>query len=94
MKSNGFAHPDGSPDEEVFIDKVHMGHLRNTTPANRAGKTPEFDTMVKGANARAGIGRQACARQGPLRGRHRDGIMRTAARHRPLRAREQRGGVG
>ena len=27
-----------------------------------------------------------------LRGRHRDGIMRTAARHRPLRAREQRGG--
>ncbi|MBD0865973.1 MAG: hypothetical protein GDA36_10430 [Rhodobacteraceae bacterium] len=49
---------------------------------------PEFDTMVKRANARAGIGRQGLCQQGPtgiaLHGRHRDGIMRTAARHRSL----------
>ncbi|MBD0865708.1 MAG: hypothetical protein GDA36_08960 [Rhodobacteraceae bacterium] len=38
----------GFLDEEGFIDKF------NTTPANRAG-SPEFDTMVKGANAQAGM---------------------------------------
>ena len=54
-----------------------------------------FDTMVKGANAQARIGRQGLCQQGQpgrLHGRYRDGIMRMAACHRSLRAREQRGG--
>ena len=56
------------------------------TPANRAGCTG-FATVVKGVNAQVGIGRQACASKAnrdALRGRYRDGIMRTAARHPPV----------
>jgi len=37
--------------------------------------------MVEGANAQAGVGRQGLCQQGLLRGRHRDGIMRKAARY-------------
>jgi len=54
------------------------GHLRT-------GPIPRFDTMVKGANAQADIGRQGLcaskANRDALRGgRHRDRIMRTDAR--------------
>ena len=82
--------PGRGPNEERFIDKVH------TTPEEPGREPPGFDTMVRGAKAQAHIGRQGLCQQGqpgrPARSRHRDGIMRTAARHRPLRACEKHGG--
>ena len=53
MKSNGFARPDAAQTRKA-------SSTRSTrAPANRAGSPePGFDTMVKGAKARAGIGRQ------------------------------------
>jgi IS5 family transposase len=73
-------------DEEGFIDRVH------TTPANK-GESPEFETMVTGAKATRIIADKAYAAKGNrtlLKGKHRDGIMRKAARGRPLRASEKR----
>ncbi len=73
-------------DEEGFIDRVHA------TPANRA-ESPEFGRMIEGANAQRVLADKAYAskaNRGLLRGRHRDGIMRKAARGRPLRASEKR----
>lgn len=73
-------------DEEGFVDKVH------TTPANRA-ESPEFGTMIEGAKAQRVLADKAYAsraNRAALRGRHRDGIMRKAARGRPLRASEKR----
>jgi len=73
-------------DEEGFVDKVHV------TPANQA-ESPEFETMIKGANAQRVLADKAYAskaNRAVLRGRHRDGIMRKAARGRPLRASEKR----
>ncbi len=73
-------------DEEGFVDKVH------TTPANRA-ESPEFATMIDGANAQRVLADKAYAskaNRASLRGKHRDGIMRKAARNRPLRASEKR----
>jgi IS5 family transposase len=73
-------------DEEGFVDKVH------TTPANRA-ESPEFDTMIKGAQAQRVLTDKAYASKANrelLKGLHRDGIMRKAARNRPLRASEKR----
>ena len=58
--------PGRGPNKESFIDTVRTGTCA-------PGREPGFDTMVKGANARAGIG-QACASKAPLRSRHRDGI--------------------
>ena len=69
-------------DEEGFIDKVHA------TPANRA-ESPGFGTMIEGAKAQRILADKACAaraNRAALQGRHRDGIMRKAARNRPLRA--------
>lgn len=79
---NGFARTD----EDGFVDKVH------TTPANRA-ESPEFATMIDGASAQRVLADKACAgraNRAALKGRHRDGIMRKAARGRPLRASEKR----
>lgn len=73
-------------DEDGFIDRVH------TTPANRA-ESPEFDTMIDGAQAQRVLADKAYASRANrelLRGRYRDGIMRKAARNRPLRASEKR----
>ena len=73
-------------DEEGFIDKVH------TAPANRA-ESPEFGQMIEGASAQRVLADKAYASKANrerLRGRHRDGIMRKAARNRPLRASEKR----
>lgn len=73
-------------DEDGFIDRVH------TTPANRA-ESPEFDTMTDGARAQRVLADKAYASRANrelLRGRYRDGIMRKAARNRPLRASEKR----
>ncbi len=73
-------------DEEGFIDRVH------TTPANRA-ESPEFGAMIKGACAQRVLADKAYAsraNRAALRGKHRDGIMRKAARGRPLRASEKR----
>lgn len=73
-------------DEEGFIDKVH------TTPANRA-ESPEFGQMIEGARAQRVLADKAYAskvNRAALRGRHRDGIMRKAARNRPLRQSEKR----
>ena len=69
-------------DEEGFIDKVHA------TPANRA-ESPEFGCMIEGASAQRVLADKADASKANrerLRGKHRDGIMRKAARNRPLRA--------
>jgi IS5 family transposase len=73
-------------DEDGFIDRVH------TTPANRA-ESPEFDTMIDGVQAQRVLADKAYASRANrelLRGRYRDGIMRKAARNRPLRASEKR----
>ena len=73
-------------DEEGFIDKVHA------TPANCA-ESPEFGHMIAGANAQRVLADKAYAskaNRATLRGKHRDGIMRKAARGRPLRASEKR----
>ena len=73
-------------DEEGFIDKVHA------TPANRA-ESPGFGTMIEGAKAQRILADKAYAaraNRAALQGRHRDGIMRKAARNRPLRASEKR----
>lgn len=73
-------------DEEGYIDKVHA------TPANRA-ESPEFGTMAKGTTAQRVLADKAYASKAnreALRGKHRDGIMRKAARNRPLRASEKR----
>ena len=73
-------------DAEGFVDKVH------TLPANRA-ESPEFATMIDGAKAQrvlADTAYAARANRETLYGKHRDGIMRKAARGRPLRASERR----
>ena len=67
-------------DEEGFIDKLRA------TPANRA-ESPEFGCMIEGASARRVLADKAYASKANrerLRGKHRDGIMRKAARNRPL----------
>ena len=73
-------------DEEGFVDKVH------TTPANRA-ESPEFGHMIEGTTPQRVLADKAYASKANrerLRGHHRDGIMRKAARGRPLRASERR----
>ena len=73
-------------DEEGFVDKVH------TTPANRA-ESPEFGHMIEGARAQRVLADKAYASKANrerLRDKHRDGIMRKAARNRPLRQSEKR----
>lgn len=73
-------------DEEGFVDKVH------TVPANRA-ESPEFGQMIEGARAQRVLADKAYAskaNRASLCGKHRDGIMRKAARNRPLRASEKR----
>jgi len=73
-------------DEEGFVDKVHA------TPANRA-ESPEFGHMIEGASAQRILADKAYAskaNRAALRGHHRDGIMRKAARNRPLRQSEKR----
>lgn len=73
-------------DEEGFVDKVHV------TPAN-AAESPEFGTMIEGACAQRVLADKAYAskaNRASLNGRHRDGIMRKAARNRPLRQSEKR----
>lgn len=73
-------------DEEGFVDKVHV------TPANK-GESPEFDTMIEGASAQRVLADKAYASRAnreALKGKHRDGIMRKAARGRPLRQSEKR----
>lgn len=78
----GFARADG----EGFVDKIHV------TPAN-AGESPEFGTMIDGAKAQRVMADKAYASKAnreALKGKHRDGILRKAARGRPLRASEKR----
>jgi transposase, IS5 family len=73
-------------DEEGFVDRVH------TTPANRA-ESPEFGAMIEGAKAQRVLADKAYAskaNRAALCGRYRDGIMRKAARGRPLRSSEKR----
>lgn len=73
-------------DEEGYIDKVHA------TPANRS-ESPEFESMIEGAPAQRVLADKAYASRAnrdALRGKHRDGIMRKAARNRPLRQSEKR----
>lgn len=72
-------------DEEGFIDKVHV------TPAN-AAESNEFGTMTEGAKAQRVLADKAYASRANrdrLKGKYRDGIMRKAARGRPLRASEK-----
>ena len=78
----GFARTDA----EGFIECLH------TTPANRA-ESPEFGHMIEGAKAQRIMADKAYASKAnreKLRGKHRDRIMRKAARNRPLRASEKR----
>ena len=66
--------------------------MRPPTPANRA-ESPEFGHMIEGAKAQRIMADKAYASKAnreKLRGKHRDGIMRKAARNRPLRASEKR----
>ncbi len=73
-------------DEEGYVDKVHV------TPANSA-ESPEFGTMIDGASAQRVLADKAYAskaNRASLKGLHRDGIMRKAARNRPLRQSEKR----
>lgn len=73
-------------DEEGYIDKVHA------TPANRS-ESPEFESMIEGTPAQRVLADKAYASRAnreALRGKHRDGIMRKAARNRPLRQSEKR----
>ena len=65
-------------DEEGYIDKVHA------TPANRS-ESPEFESMIEGTPAQRVLADKAYASRAnreALRGKHRDGIMRKAARNR------------
>ena len=73
-------------DDEGFIDKVHV------LPAN-AAESPEFETMAEASKAQRILADKAyasAANRARLKGRYRDGIMRKAARGRPLRASEKR----
>ena len=73
-------------DEEGFVDKVHV------TPANEA-ECRQFETMIEGASGQRILADKAYAsraNRAALKGRHRDGIMRKAARSRALRASEKR----
>ncbi|NOX73314.1 MAG: transposase [Alphaproteobacteria bacterium] len=73
-------------DEEGFVDKVHV------TPAN-VGESPQFGTMIEGASTQRVLADKAYAskaNRAALKGKHRDGILRKAARGRPLRASEKR----
>lgn len=73
-------------DEEGYIDKVHV------RPANQA-ESPEFATMIEGTSAQRVLADKAYASRAnreALTGKHRDGIMRKAARNRPLRSSEKR----
>ena len=73
-------------DEEGFVDKVHV------TPANMA-ESPEFEIMIAGAKGQRVLADKAYASRAnrdALKGVHKDGIMRKAARNRPLRASEKR----
>ena len=73
-------------DEEGFVDMVH------TIPANQA-ENPQFETMIDGANAQRVLADKAYAskaNRAALHGKHRDRLMRKAARNRPLRASEKR----
>ena len=73
-------------DEEGYVDKVHV------TPAN-AGESPQFGPMIEGSTAQRVLADKACfgkANRAALKGQHRDGIMRKAARNRPLRQSEKR----
>lgn len=78
----GFARTDA----EGFIETVHI------TPANAAECKP-FEAMIAGANAQRILADKAYAskvNRASLKGRYRDGIMRKAARGRPLRPSEKR----
>ena len=73
-------------DEEGFVDRIHV------TPAN-AAESPQFGTMIEGANAQRVLADKAYASKAnrlALKGKHSDGIMRKAARNRPLRPSEKR----
>ena len=73
-------------DEEGFVDKVHV------TPAN-AAECQLFETMIDGAKTQRALADKAYAsraNRAALEGRYRDGIMRKAARGRPLRQSEKR----
>lgn len=73
-------------DEEGFIDRIKI------TPAN-AAECPQFQTMSDGAKAQRILADKAYAskaNRASLKGRYNDGIMRKAARGRPLRASEKR----
>ena len=73
-------------DEDGYIDKIHVA------PAN-AAESPEFGAMTQGAKAQRVLADKAYASRANrdrLKGKHRDGIMRKAARGRPLRASEKR----
>ena len=72
--------------KKALIDRVH------TTPANR-GESPEFEHMIKGTAAQRVLADKAYASKANrkrLRSHARDGIMRKAARRRPLHASEKR----
>jgi IS5 family transposase len=61
--------------------------------ARQLGREPQFETMLKDAKARRVMADKAYAskaNRASLCGKHRDGIMRKAARNRPLRASEKR----
>ena len=69
-------------DQEGFIDKLRA------SPANRA-ESSESGGMIEGHSARPGLAHKAYASKAnreQLRGKHRDGILRKAAGHRPLHA--------
>lgn len=73
-------------DEDGYIDRVH------TTPANQAD-SPHFANMIEGVKAQRVLADKAYssrANREALRGLHRDGIKRKAARGRPLRQSEKR----
>ena len=94
MKSNGFARPYGAPERGKFHRQGPLEHLRNTTTANQAGNPRGSIPWSKGRTRRRILADKACASKAPCVGRHRDGIVRTAARHPPLRASEKRGAGG
>ena len=61
-------------------------------PAN-AAESPRSGTMIGGSTAQPVLAGKACAskaNRAALKGQHRDGIMRKAARNRPLRQSEKR----
>ena len=65
VTSNGFARQEEAPDEEGFIDKVHMGHLRNTTSAHRAGNPRGLIPWSKGPMRRRVLADKVCASKAP-----------------------------